>query len=57
MILCDTLSGFSITVSVYCDGDTVVAVYRNAYGEAVDRSFNPTPEQINRRLAELDGTE
>lgn len=57
MILCNTLSGFSITVSVYCDGDTVVAVYRNASGEAVDRSFNPTPEQINRRLAELDGTE
>lgn len=57
MILCDTLSGFSITVSVYCDGDTIVAVYRNTSGEAVDRSFNPTPEQINRRLAELDGTE
>lgn len=57
MILCTTLSGFSITVSVYCDGDTVVAVYRNASGEAVDRIFNPTPEQINRRLAELDGTE
>lgn len=57
MILCDTLSGFSITVSVYCDGDTVVAVYRNASGEAVDRIFNPTPEQINHRLAELDGTE
>lgn len=57
MILCATLSGFSITVSVYCDGDTFVAVYRNASGEAVDRIFNPTPEQINRRLAELDGTE
>lgn len=57
MILCATLSGFSITVSVYRDGDTVVAVYRNASGEAVDRSFNTTPEQINRRLAELDGTE
>ena len=57
MLLCDTLSGFSITVSVYCDGDTIIAVYRNASGEAVDRSFNPTPEQINRRLAELDGTE
>ena len=57
MILCDTLSGFSITVSVYCDGDTIIAVYRNDSGEAVDRSFNPTPEQINRRLAELDGTE
>lgn len=50
----DSLSGFSITVSVYRDGDTVVAVYRNA---SVDRSFNPTPEQINRRLAELDGAE
>ena len=57
MILYSNLSGFSITVSVYCDGDTVVAVYRNASGEAVDRSFNPTPEQINRRLEELDGTE
>ena len=57
MILCATLLGFSITVSVYCEGDTVVAVYRNASGEAVDRIFNPTPEQINRRLAELDGTE
>ena len=57
MILCATLSGFSITVLVYCDGDTLVAVYRNASGEFVDRIFNPTPEQINRRLAELDGTE
>ena len=57
MILCNTLSGFSITVSVYCDGDTIVAVYRNVSGEAVDRLFNPTPEQIERRLAELDGTE
>lgn len=57
MILCDTLSGFSITVSVYCDGDTVVAVYRNASGEAVDRIFNPSWGQIERRLAELDGTE
>lgn len=57
MLLLQRLQGFSITVSVYRDGDTVVAVYRNASGEAVDRSFNPTPEQINRRLAELDGTE
>lgn len=57
MILCHTLSGFSITVSVYYDGETLVAVYRNASGEVVDRIFNPTPEQINRRLAELDGTE
>ena len=57
MILCHTLSGFSITVSVYCDGETLVAVYRNASGEVVDRIFSPTPEQINRRLAELDGTE
>lgn len=57
MLLLRKLQGFSITVSVYCDGDTVVAVYRNASGEVVDRSFNPTPEQINRRLAELDGTE
>lgn len=57
MLLLRKLHGFSITVSVYRDGDTVVAVYRNASGEAVDRSFNPTPEQINRRLAELDGTE
>lgn len=57
MILCDTLSGFSITVSVYRDGDTVVAVYRNASGEAVDRIFNPSWGQIERRLAELDGTE
>ena len=52
MILCDTLSGFSVTVSVYCDGDTIIAVYGNASGEAVDRSFNPTPERINRRPAE-----
>ncbi len=57
MILCYTLSGFSITVSVYRDGDTVVAVYRNTSGEAVDRIFNPEQGQINRRLAELDGTE
>ena len=57
MLLLRKLQGFSITVSVYRDGDTVVAVYRNSSGEAVDRSFNPTPEQINHRLAELDGTE
>ena len=58
MILCDTLSGFSITVSVYRDGDNIVAVYRNTAGEVVDRIFNPpSTEQINRRLAELDGTE
>lgn len=57
MILCDTLSGFSIMVSVYCDGDTVVAVYRNASGEVVDRIFSPSWGQIERRLAELDGTE
>ena len=58
MMLCNTLSGFFITVSVYYDGETLVAVYRNASGEVVDRLFNPTStEQINRRLAELDGTE
>lgn len=57
MILCATLSGFSITVSVYRDGDTVVAVYRNASGEVVDRIFSPSWGQIERRLAELDGTE
>lgn len=57
MILCHTLSGFSITVSVYRDGDTVVAVYRNASGEVVDRIFSPSWGQIERRLAELDGTE
>lgn len=57
MILCDTLSGFSITVAVYRDGDTVVAVYRNASGEVVDRIFSPSWGQIERRLAELDGTE
>lgn len=57
MILCDTLSGFSITVSIYRDGDTVVAVYRNASGEAVDRIFSPSWGQIERHLAELDGTE
>ena len=57
MILCDTLSGFSITVSVYCDGDTIIAVYRNASGEVVDRIFSPSWGQIERRLAELDGTE
>ncbi len=57
MLLLRKLQGFSITVSVYRDGDTIIAVYRNASGEAVDRSFNPTPEQINCRLAELDGTE
>ena len=57
MLLLRKLQGFSITVSVYCDGDTVVAVYRNASGEAVDRIFNPSWGQIERRLAELDGTE
>lgn len=57
MILCDTLSGFSITVSVYRDGDNIVAVYRNASGEVVDRIFSPSWGQIERRLAELDGTE
>lgn len=57
MILCHTLSGFSITVSVYRDGDTVVAVYRNVSGEVVDRIFSPSWGQIERRLAELDGTE
>lgn len=57
MILCHTLSGFSITISVYRDGDTVVAVYRNASGEVVDRIFSPSWGQIERRLAELDGTE
>lgn len=58
MLLLRKLQGFSITVSVYRDGDTIVAVYRNASGEAVDRIFNPTTtEQISRRLAELDGTE
>lgn len=56
-MVCCTLSGFSITVSVYYDGETLVAVYRNASGEVVDRIFNPTPEQISSRLAELDGTE
>ena len=52
-----TLSGFSITVSVYYDGETIMAVYRNPYGEVVDRVFNATLEQINRRLTELDGTD
>ena len=56
-MVCCTLSGFSITVSVYCDEETIIAVYRNPHGEVVDRVFNATPEQINRRLAELDGTE
>lgn len=51
-----TLSGFSITVSVYYDGETIVAVYRNASGEVVDRVFNATTLEINRRLEELDGT-
>lgn len=55
MILCDTLSGFSITVSVYRDGETIMAVYRNPYGEVVDLVFNATLEQINHRLEELDG--
>lgn len=50
-----TLSGFSITVSVYYDGFSIMAVYRNPYGEVVDRVFNATLEQINRRLEELDG--
>lgn len=57
MLLLRKLQGFSITVSVYRDGDTVVAVYRNASGEAVDRIFSPSWGQIERRLAELDGTE
>lgn len=52
-----TLSGFSITVSVYYDGETIMAVYRNPYGEVVDRVFNATLEQINHRLTELDGTD
>ena len=56
-MVCCTLSGFSITVSVYYDGETIVAVYRNPYGEVVDRIFSPSWGQIERRLAELDGTE
>lgn len=55
MLLLRKLQGFSITVSVYRDGDTVVAVYRNASGEVVDRIFSPSWGQIERHLAELDG--
>lgn len=57
MLLLRKLQGFSITVSVYCDGETIIAVYRNASGEVVDRIFSPEQGQIERRLAELDGTE
>lgn len=55
-MVCCTLSGFSITVSVYYDGETIVAVYRNPYGEVVDRLFGVSVDQIRHRLAELDGT-
>ena len=54
MLLC-RLQGFSISVSVYRDGETIVAVYRNPYGETVDRLFGATPEKITCHLEELDG--